>query len=84
MKMEFAKGNGYKLPVARYQERQPNGKKYVTRTMYGTNLGYILLMFDENTRQMEESWSKEDISRYAYDIRVVCGDVVIAEKVWER
>ena len=34
MKMEFAEGNGYKLPVARYQERQPNGKKYVTRPPY--------------------------------------------------
>lgn len=82
--MKFAEGNGYKLPIAMYQERQPNGKKYVTRTMYGTNLGHILLMFEENTRQMEEQWSKEDLRIYAYDIRVVCGDVVIAEKVWER
>ena len=84
MKLEFAKGNGYKLPVARYQERHPNGKKYVTRTSYGSNLGHILVMFEENARQMEEGWSKEDLRQYAYDMRVVCGNATIAEKVWER
>ena len=37
MKMEFAEGNGYKLPVARYQERMPNGGRYVTAKWLGTN-----------------------------------------------
>lgn len=78
MKMEFAEGNGYKLPVARYQERKPNSGRYATKREYGTNLGALLVLFERKTREAE------NLRQYEPDMRVVCGDVVIAEKVWER
>lgn len=80
--MEFAKGNGYKLPVARYQERRPNSGRYVTKREYGTNLGALLVLFERKARDAENIGN--DLRQYEPDIRVVCGDVVIAEKVWER
>jgi hypothetical protein len=83
MKMEFAEGNGYKLPVARYQERRPNGGSYVTKKEYGTNLGHLLVLFERRTRTAE-NLNSEIVRQYEPDVRVVCGDVVIAEKVWER
>jgi hypothetical protein len=82
MKMEFAEGNGYKLPVARYQERKPNGGRYVTKREYGTNLGALLVLFERRTREADNVGN--DLRQYEPDMRVVCGDVVIAEKVWER
>lgn len=82
MKMEFAEGNGYKLPVARYQERKPSGGRYVTKREYGTNLGHLLVLFEHRTREAEDV--SNDLRQYEPDVRVVCGDVVIAEKVWER
>lgn len=85
MKMKFAEGNGYKLPIARYQERQPNGKKYVTRpSSRNYDLESLLKLFKANCAHAEEIWTREEQAKYAYDVRVVCGDVVIAEKVWER
>lgn len=84
MKMEFAKGNGYKLPVARFQERIPNGGRYVTAKWLGTNLGDLLVHFERKVRADEVEYTDEEKRKYAHDIRVVCGDVVIAEKVWER
>lgn len=80
--MVFAKGNGYKLPVARYQERRPNSGRYVTKREYGTNLGALLVLFERKARDAENIGN--DLRQYEPDIRVVCGDVVIAEKVWER
>ena len=80
--MEFAEGNGYKMPVARYQERKPNSGRYVTKKEYGTNLGHLLVLFAQRTREVE--FGSIDLRQYEPDIRVVCGDVVIAEKVWKR
>lgn len=80
--MEFAEGNGYKLPVARYQERKPNSGRYATKREYGTNLGALLVLFERKAREADNVGN--DLRQYEPDMRVVCGDVVIAEKVWER
>lgn len=84
MKMEYAKGNGYTLPVARYQERKPNGR-YVTMPEYRNHdLKSLLEVFKANCDLVEEFLTREEQAKYALDIRIICGDVVIAEKVWKR
>ena len=86
MKMEYAKGNGYKFPLARWQERQPNGKKYVTKqSCRNYDLESLLKLFKANCAHAVEIWTPEEQAKYAYDVRVACGDALSSDdECWKR